>query len=196
MGRRSYDMSARAEAVRRTRESILDAAERSFEGRWYDEVTLADVAKAAGVSQQTVVNHFGSKLQLYVTGVAERVAPRIEAVRSRAVVGDVSSVVSVVVADYEERGDGTLRMQALALRHEELAELVSGGRAAHREWVTSVLAPQLARRRGVRRERLATLLTTALEVTTWGSLRHGQGLGREHVEEHLRALVSALVEAG
>ena len=189
-------MSARAEAVRRTRESILDATEHSFQGRWYDEVTLADVAKAAGVSQQTVVNHFGSKLQLYVSGVAERVAPRIEAVRGQAAAGNVRSVVAAVVADYEEHGDGTLRMLALAGRHEELAELVTGGRRAHREWVLAVLAPQLARRRGVRRQRLATLLTTALDVTTWGSLRRDQGLTREQTEEHLRALVTALVEAG
>ena len=193
MTTRSYDMSARGRAMQRTRDSILDAAEELFVERWYDAVTLGDVAKHAGVSQQTVVNHFGSKIGLYVTAVHERTVPKIAAVRRQAVVGDVASVVSVVVQHYEVGGDSTARMIALAEREPDLRPVVEGGLRAHRAWVETVLAPQLSRRRGRRREELATLLTAALDVATWKHLRREVGLSAEDTERHLRTLVDALV---
>ena len=66
---RRYDMSVREAAATRTRENILDAALRLFRDAWYEDVTLLDVAREAGVSQQTVVNHFGTKANLYLTGI-------------------------------------------------------------------------------------------------------------------------------
>jgi AcrR family transcriptional regulator len=195
MATRSYNMAAREQAMQQTRESILDAAEACFDGRWYDEVTLADVAATAGVSQQTVVNHFGGKMQLYLAGVTERVSPRIRELRGQARLGDVASVVETAVADYERTGDGTLRMLALADRYDELGELARAGRKSHRGWVTTVLAPQIAGRAGARRARLVHLLVTALDVTVWRSLRRDQGLSRQATEQHLLALVTAVLES-
>ena len=193
MTTRSYDMSAREQAMLRTREGILDAAEELFLERWYDAVTLGDVARHAGVSQQTVVNHFGSKIGLYVASVHERSVPRIAAVRRQVEVGDVASVVSVVVQHYEIGGDSTARMIALAEREPDLRPVVEGGLRAHREWVETVLQPQLSRRRGRRRTELATLLTAALDVATWKHLRRDVGLSAADTERHLRTLVEALV---
>jgi AcrR family transcriptional regulator len=186
-------MSAREQAMQRTREDILDAAEELFGEDWYDAVTLGDVARRAGVSQQTVVNHFGSKIALYVTAVHERSVPRIAAVRRQVEVGDVASVVSVVVQHYELGGDSTARMIALAEREPDLRPVVAGGLRAHREWVEAVLRPQLSRRRGRRREELVTLLTAALDVATWKHLRRDVGLSASETESHLRTLVEALV---
>ncbi|WP_307827958.1 TetR/AcrR family transcriptional regulator [Nocardioides sp. SYSU D00038] len=196
MARRGYDMGARAAAQERTREAILDAAVQLFDGAWYDQVTLADVARRAGVSQQTVVNHFGSKIGLYLAGVAERFAPLVRADRARAVPGDVASVVETVVRDYERTGDSTWRTVALVEREPALRELFEGGRRAHREFVEEVFAPQLAGRRGARRERLVQLLATTLEVGTWHSLRRDAGLDQETTASHLRALVEAVLAAG
>jgi len=186
-------MSARGEAVRRTREDILDVAEARFAEAWYDDVTLAQLAKAAGVSQQTLANHFGSKLDLYVAAIRERSAPRITAVRERAETGDVASVVAVVMEHYEIGGDATARLVALADREPGLRAVVEGGVRAHRAWVASVLAPQLARRRGRRREELLTLLSTVLDVSTWRHLRREVGLDAADTERHVRLLVEALV---
>src|SRR5215218_2407481 len=132
---RSYAMTTRAASMQRTREAILDAAEELFMPAWYDEVTLADVAACAGVSLQTVVNHFGTKGDLYLAGLAERYVPRITALRDAAVPGDVSSVVDAVLTDYEQTGDGTIRTLALAGRMHELSGVAEGGRAAHARFV-------------------------------------------------------------
>jgi len=190
---RRYEMSTRVSAMHQTREAILDAAVELFSPAWYDEVTLADVARRAGVSQQTVVNHFGSKLGLYLTGISERYAPTVLEHRARAVPGDLTSIVETAVSDYERTGDGTVRLLALAERMPELAELAAGGRAAHRTWVEQVFAPQLARRRGGRRERTVVLLTTALDVGVWKSLRRDLGLDVDDTRGHLRALVEGVL---
>ena len=173
---RRYAMEGRTAAMQRTRESILDAAVELFGPAWFDEITLADIAKRAGVSQQTVVNHFGTKIDLYLTGLSERYVPEVLAVRGNAVPGDVASVVDAAVRDYEETGDGTIRTLSLAARTPELMQVVEGGRESHHAWVAHAFAPQLARRRGRNRERLARLLAAVLDVRMWHQLRREEGL--------------------
>jgi AcrR family transcriptional regulator len=192
---RRYEMTARDRARVATRDAILDAAVELFSPAWFDEVTLADVAKRAGVSQQTVVNHFGSKIGLYLTGISERVAPAIVSSRSGVAPGDVGAVVAAVVRDYEESGDGNLRLVALAGRNAELREVVDRGRAWHRGWVEEVFGPQLGGRRGASRDRVLRLLVTVLDVTTWRTLRRDEGLDEAQTAAHLRALVEAVLAA-
>ena len=192
---RRYEMTARDRARAATREAILDAAVELFAPAWFDEVTLADVARRAGVSQQTVVNHFGSKIGLYLTGISERVAPAIAQARSDVRPGDVAGAVAAVVRDYEASGDGTLRLLALAGRVPELEPVVTGGRAWHRAWVEETFAPQLARHRGGVRDRLLRLLVTVLDVSTWKALRRDEALTQGQTAEHLRALVEAVLTA-
>ena len=190
---RRYEMSGRTAAMQRTRESIIDAAVELFGPAWFDEVTLADVAKAAGVSQQTVVNHFGGKTGLYLAGVSERFAPAVTALREQAVPGDVGSIVGVVLEDYEESGDGTFRNVVLSERIDDLVPVIEGGRRAHRAWVEQVFAPQLKGVRGQRRERTVVLLAAALDVSMWKRLRRDEGLSAEMTGEHLRVLVDGVL---
>ncbi|HEU5035490.1 MAG TPA: TetR/AcrR family transcriptional regulator [Nocardioides sp.] len=190
---RRYEMAGRAAAMQRTRESILDAAVELFGSSWFDEVTLADVAARAGVSQQTVVNHFGSKIGLYLTGISERFVPAVKELRGQAVPGDVDSIVATVMADYEVSGDGSYRNVVLAQRIEELQQIVDGGHRSHRAWVEHVFAPQLAGLRGKRRERTVVLLATALDVSLWKRLRRDEGLDAGSTAEHLRVLVEGVL---
>lgn len=194
MASRSYTMVNRELAKRRTREAILDAAAELFAPAWYDEVTLADVAARAGVSQQTVVNHFGSKAHLYLTGLEERYVPVVTELRSRAVPGDVASVVAAVMEDYEVSGDGTVRNAALADRIPEMRQVIEGGRVFHRAFVERVFAPQLQPVDEAARERTVNLLVTVLDVHAWKLLRRDQGLDRDRTAEHLRTLVQAVLD--
>jgi AcrR family transcriptional regulator len=189
---RPYDMTARSVAMQRTRESILDAVV-AMSDAWYDEVTLADVARRAGVSQQTVVNHFGSKLKLYLAAIAERYAPEITALRAGATPGDPDAIVEAVVSDYEVTGDRTWRLLALAARVEEVQPVVTGGRRSHREFVEQVFAPLLPTRSSASRDRTVTLLAVALDVMTWRQLRRDEGLSQEETRRHLRRLVGAIL---
>ncbi len=61
-------MSARAEAMARTRQQIIDAAARQVRAS-PEPLTLTDVAGRAGVSRATIYRHFGSVTDL-LDGVA------------------------------------------------------------------------------------------------------------------------------
>jgi AcrR family transcriptional regulator len=189
---RKYDMAGRTAAMQHTREAILDAAV-SMADTWYDEVTLADVAARAGVSQQTVVNHFGSKLNLYLAAIRERFAPEVVALRETAQVGRTDSIVDAVLADYEVTGDRTWRLVCLAQRHQELQPVLAGGRRAHREFVEQVFAPLLAGGGSAARAAQVTALVVLLDVTTWWQLRRAEGLSKRDARRHLLTLIDALL---
>jgi len=61
---RSYDNSRRAEQARATRRRILDVARELLLAQGYATTTIAQVARAAGVSPETVQKGFGTKAAL------------------------------------------------------------------------------------------------------------------------------------
>jgi AcrR family transcriptional regulator len=67
-----------------TRQLIFETASRLFAERGFDAVTVAQVARAAGVSQMTVFNHFSTKEQLFFAGMEFFEERLLEAVRGRA----------------------------------------------------------------------------------------------------------------
>lgn len=72
----------RERSATRSREAILDAAERLFAARGYEATSLSDVGAEAGVSRGTPGYFFGAKEQLY-RAVLERCLGRVRhAVRS------------------------------------------------------------------------------------------------------------------
>ncbi len=68
---------------RQTREAIAQAAMALFFAHGFDEVTVADVARAADVSEKTVFNYFPAKEDLVLHGGEERRAALVEAIRTR-----------------------------------------------------------------------------------------------------------------
>jgi AcrR family transcriptional regulator len=66
-----------------TRQEIADAAARLFRDRGFDDVTVEEVAEAAGVSKKTVFNYFATKEDLVFDRFEEREAGLIAAVRDR-----------------------------------------------------------------------------------------------------------------
>jgi AcrR family transcriptional regulator len=59
--KRRYDASGRRAQARRTREAVLDAAQRQFLAGGYAATTVAAVAREAGVSVETIYKGFGGK---------------------------------------------------------------------------------------------------------------------------------------
>jgi AcrR family transcriptional regulator len=68
---------------RQTREAIASAAMALFAERGFDAVTVADVARAADVSEKTVFNYFPAKEDLVLHGGEERRAALIDAIVMR-----------------------------------------------------------------------------------------------------------------
>ncbi len=183
--RRPYRQTARAAAAAATRERIVDVATAHFLERYYDDVTLVAVAKEAGVSQQTVINHFASK-----EGLLEVVASRLDPEHARH--ADLADPVTNVVEDYEPFGDAVIRMLALEERVPALAPFLARGRTGHRAWVAGAFAGQLPDPADAAYEQALNLHVLATDIYTWKLLRRDMGLSQEQTIDHMCALIAAL----
>ncbi|UOY02479.1 TetR/AcrR family transcriptional regulator [Blastococcus sp. PRF04-17] len=189
---RSYRMTARAATVGRTRERILAVARDRFFSAPYDEVRLAEVAAAAGVSEQTLLNHFSSKEGLLLA-VVEFVAPEIEALRGPVAPGDVDAAVRALMRQYEALGDANVRLAAVAERIPELAAGVEFGRRHHTAWLEATFADSLPDDPRARRRTVAALYAVT-DVGTWKLLRRDLGHSRAETAAVLRLLLRAALE--
>jgi AcrR family transcriptional regulator len=178
-----YNMELRAAAADATRERILVAAAEVFLERWYDDVTLAELAKRAGVSGQTVINHYGGKEQL-AAAAYDYLGKQITQRRYTPEPGDVEGAVEALVEDYEVTGDAVIRMLALEEKFATLGPLLKRGRKGHREWVETMFeAPDLTHE-----------LIVATDVYSWKLLRRDQGLSRERTSAAIRHMVQAILD--
>jgi AcrR family transcriptional regulator len=106
------------------RQAISGVAMAMFEGRGFDEVTISQVAAAAGVSKMTVTNYFPRKEDLVFDRAEVIISSLADAVAAR-VPGE--SLLGAVRRDYAERiaaGDVTLGVPTPAF-----ARLVGGSHA-------------------------------------------------------------------
>ena len=175
-------MQARAAAAQATRDRIVAAGREAFMTEWYDEVTLAAIARSAGVSQQTVINHFGGKEGL-LAAVVDEVDAEIQATRATAKPGDVEAVIAALVDDYEATGDGVIRGLALEGRVPALEPVMARGRAYHRGWVEQMLGTGS----------VVPALLVATDVYAWKLLRRDQGLSRAQTTTAIVALVRGVL---
>jgi AcrR family transcriptional regulator len=178
-----YSMQLRAAAAEATHERILTAAGEAFLERWYDEVTLAEVARRAGVSSQTIINHFGGKDQLFAAA-HERLGQELVDRRYSAEPGDVAQIIDALLSDYEVTGDSVIRLLALEEKVPALKPMLAHGRKGHREWVETMFqAPEFVPE-----------LIVATDVYTWKLLRRDQGLSRDETAAAMLRIVQALLK--
>ena len=190
---RTYTMGSRAEAVAATRERIAREAVALFLEHAYEDVTLAAIAKAAGVSHQTVLNHFESK-----DGVVLAVA---ELLQGRDALGPLrrrrpatcAGAVRALVGDYERMGDANFRWAA-----------VRAPRDPRRAPRRGPAEPPGVARRHVRRPAArpprppagepCTPCTPPPTSTCWKLLRRDLGLSRTETEKTIADLVVGVLE--
>ncbi|MFN8149629.1 MAG: TetR/AcrR family transcriptional regulator [Solirubrobacterales bacterium] len=183
-------MGERAASTAATRRRILDAALELNAELWYDEITLKLIAERAGVSLQTVVNHFGTKRGVGEAMLEEQAQGRLA--RPDAEPDDVAGAIDILVANYEDVGDAVIRALALELRIPSMRRFLDGGRDDHRRWVERAFPSALAGLRGDARVRRLDLLVCATDVYTWKLLRRDRKLSELETRDAIRELVEAL----
>jgi AcrR family transcriptional regulator len=184
-------MVQRAASTEQTRQRIVDVALKLWRERWYDEITMREIAAQAGVSLRTVVNHFGAKEAIFAAAlespVEEELMTRLEARPD-----DVAGAVGLLVQDYENVGDATIRTLALEGRVPALDISIERGRELQRSWAEVTFPAALAGLSGGARERQIDLLVCATAVYTWKILRRDRGLSQTETAAAIRRLVEAL----
>ncbi|HEX5712293.1 MAG TPA: TetR/AcrR family transcriptional regulator [Solirubrobacterales bacterium] len=190
--KRAYRMDARAKATEATRERILEASEAVFDELPFDEITLAEVAKRAEVSVQTVLRHFESKDGLFLASVMHSGA-KMAASRELQPVGSPEEMVDSLIDHYEEFGDRIIHVLAQEDRVPTLRLFTDLGRQFHLEWCEQAFAPALKGLRGAKRERRIAQFATATDIYVWKLLRRDRQLGLAQTKLAVRELLEPLL---
>ena len=188
---RTYTMSGRAENVAATRERIARAAAALFVEHAYEDVTLADIAKASEVSHQTVLNHFESK-EGVVRGVAELIRGETTSARYDVRPGDVPGAVRALVGEYERMGDANFRWAATE-RLPTLVEILDEARRTHQAWIVDLFGDRLPTTPAARK-RAIHALHAATDVYTWKLLRRDLHLSRTETEKTMADLIVGILK--
>ena len=189
--RRPYRMHARAEAAEATRVRILETARKLWWERYYDEVSLQEIADGAGVSLQTVIRRFGSKDGL-LAALSQQLSPAVMAERDAVPAGDLDAIVAHLVPHYEEMGDPMLRLQSLEERLPAVKEALRLPRAMHREWLARTFAAFLPDLDSPDYDWKLAMFAAATDLHTWQVLRREQGLSVEDTARAMREMLERL----
>jgi AcrR family transcriptional regulator len=185
---RSYRQGARAEAAELTGQRIVAAFREALQREWLEDITLEQVGRDAGVTQQTVIRRFGGKQGLLEAVAAE---VKLEVLRIRgAPKGDLAAAVANLCADYETTGEMVLRLLAQEPRYPALTPFLDHGRSGHRKWVATVAEPWLERLSPDGRTAALDALVAAMDVYVWKLARLDWGRGPDEARDLILRLAT------
>jgi AcrR family transcriptional regulator len=188
---RGYTKVARAEAEERTRMALLEAADEAFLSGPWERVSLEAIARAAGVTKQTLLRHFGSKDGLLEQTLLHAFA-EVGEQRFGVPTNDIGGAVDNLLDHYEIRGGRAMRSSNLDADG-PLAHLGRRARGFHYDWVEHAFGAWLAAARPTERGRLRAALIAVCDVQTWWILSHDLGLPRTDVRATLLLTISRLL---
>jgi AcrR family transcriptional regulator len=191
--RRAYHQTVRAEAVEQTRLRVVDAFIACARERWFDEITLDEVAHRAGVNVRTVIRQFGGKEGL-VEGFVEYRAPDLAA-RGHAEPVDLDVYLERLFARYEEMGDLVIRLLAQEHRYPAVVPLLRARRDNHRDAAAAAFQPWLARLPAAKRLRALEALAAASDIYVWKLLRRDMVAGPAAAKATMRLMLEAILAA-
>ncbi len=189
--RRPYVMTARAAKADATRARILASAMRLYSERAIEDFTLDEVARASDTTVQTVLRAFGSKDELIFAALHELGAAGMSLRPTPS--GDIAAAVTAIFDVYETMGDLVIQYLNDERRRPALQPMLEQGRENHRDWVKSVLAPQLKRRSGGARTQLFNVLAVATDVYVWKMLRRDSAMSRSAAEAIVCLMINSVV---
>lgn len=189
---RDYQQTARAEAAEASTRRIIESFLKRAETQWFDKIKLEDVAADAGVTVQTVVRKFGSKMGLLE--VAHKHMGESVAVRRLAPPGDLDGAINALTRDYEEAGPLVLRLLDQEQMHPVLKPTLDVGRRGHREWLQEVFADQLKALPPARRQATLDALVVAADIYVWKLVRLDLGRPIPAYKQIVRQMIRAALE--
>ncbi|MEV7045996.1 helix-turn-helix domain-containing protein [Amycolatopsis sp. NPDC051061] len=185
---------------RELRRQLSDTATRMFLERGFDAVRVADVARACGVTEKTVFNHFGSKEAL----LADRWDTHVEALSARladsepldAALEVLGEELDFLIASARRHGWAEVR------RFGELVRATPALVAHHREArdrLTEAAVEALATRAGTTPDDPIVRITAAAVTGLWNvyalSLQRHQVKGAARAAREVRADLARAAEA-
>jgi AcrR family transcriptional regulator len=194
--------SLRERKAQLTRDEILQAARRLFAERGYAGTSVRDIAKAAGVSAQTVYDSVGSKQALVerLNDLIDEEADVPAIARAAAESGDPSEIAAaparVTRSILENCGDILHALVSGAAAEPELAAVLEEGHRRHMEGAASMigllrkldaLAPSVEP--GEAAETLAALADFRFALV----LRESYGWSLDRIEDWIAATSRALL---
>lgn len=190
---RPYRQVARAASTEETRNRIVVAFDAAMRDRQMDDITLDEIAVAAGTTRQTVIRLFGGKdglvesfVEHFARGVKQRRVMRANASPRR--------VAEALFEDYEAIGDFVIRMLAQEDRHPVLSIWHNIGRATHRAWITQSFEASLPSA-APERESVIAQLVIAGDVYTWKLLRRDFKLSVESAQAVMSSMFIKLLKS-
>lgn len=174
MGRRSYEMTKRAESVQKTRLGILQAAEDLFSGPGFSQVSVGDVADKASVTRPTIYHQFGSRsglIEALIGSVEDRAGYRKVLERAtqddpaRALIETAEALIDFVARSGHLFGN----LRTLAHLEPELATTVARKEAARRHLFTELI--DRVSRRGSLAVPIAHATAALLSVTRFEAVQ-------------------------
>jgi AcrR family transcriptional regulator len=189
--RRKYQQRSRAEGAEQTRRRIVDAFLDCNRDQWFDEITLGEVARRAGVTTRTVIRQFGGKEGL-VAGVAQYVAPATSERRAVSP-GDVDAAIERLFENYEQDGRITIRALAQEERYPVLKPALEAGRAGHRAVAAANFAPWLDPLAEDQRQGALDALVIVTDIYAWKLLRVDMGRPEAEARRRMKSLVEAVL---
>lgn len=166
---RTYQQTARARSVARTRERILEAAAGLLRDEPPARVGLPAIATAAGATVPTVLRHFAGK-DAVLAAALRRALASVIADRAAPSPGNALEAASILAAEY--------RLHEPWLRAAEQfgGIAVEDPGRAHREWTARAFSPTLGPLLPVVHRRRLAQLATLGAAPTWWALREREGL--------------------
>ena len=198
--RGKYNLKARAERYRQTRQRIVEATVELHRTAGPARTTITDIAKKAGVERQTVYNHFPDELSLFKACSAH----------NRALNPPPDPEPWKLISDSEERLRRALaEVYAYYRRNEQMLANVTRDaqanlntrkvlepRVKHQERMRDTLAAGWEQGDKQRRKRLLYgALWMALEFQTWHTLGRQQGFDDDESIELMVSMVRCLMHS-
>jgi AcrR family transcriptional regulator len=191
---RKYELKARAESQRETRDRIARAAAELHEEKGVAHTTVAEIARRAGVTRLTVYNHFADLSELLPACSAHYMAlhppPDLGSVLAlEDPVERLSAALTALYGWYRETEPMFAKLFSDRASVPELDQFMEQDIDRMQAELADALAAAFAAR-GRRAERVNALIRLALDFWTWRRLS-GEGLDDEAAAKLMAAAIAA-----